>query len=84
MRTPRRFSLDRGVELALEAELLAFGRGDAPLARFVQRRVGDADGRHDEDAVLRGVELLDRLLIGEGRVEDDLDAVAQAHLDRFR
>src|SRR5262245_33184384 len=75
--------LDRGLELALHAELLADLWRQAPLAAFVQGRVGDADGRCDEDAVLLRLQHVDRLGIGEGGVVYDFDAVAETHLDRF-
>ena len=42
------------------------------------------DAGRDEDAVLRRLEHVERLLVGEARVVDDLDAVAQRLLHRRR
>src|SRR6266851_6141969 len=69
-------------ELALEAEPRADLRRDAPGGRLVQGRVGDADRRRDEDAILRRLEHVARLGVGERRMVDDLDAMAERHLHR--
>ncbi len=74
---------DRVLELPPHAETFGDAGREAPGSRLVQRRIADADGRHDEDAVLGLVQPVDRLGVGEGRMEDQVDAVAQAHLHRL-
>jgi len=51
--------------------------------RLVQRRIADADGRHDENTVLGLLQPVDRLGVGEGRMEDQVDPVTQAHFHRL-
>ena len=74
--------LERGVPLDLVAHADRLRTRDAVRLGLVQHRVEDRDARRDEVPVLVRLEHVERLVVDEARVVDDLDAVPHALLDR--
>jgi hypothetical protein len=68
--------------LALVAHLLRLRVADADDLALVEQPDLHRDPRRDEDAVLRRFQHVERLLVGEARVVDDVQAVTHRLLDR--
>ena len=75
--------LDGDLELAVVAHLLRYVGRDAELGGVVGGVDQPGDAGRDEVLVLVRLEHVERLLVGEAGVVDDLDAVADALLDRL-
>jgi hypothetical protein len=73
----------RDLELAVIAHRACRIRRDAPLARVVRGVDQPGDTGRYEVLVLRRLEHVEAFLVDEAGVVDDVDAVADALLDRF-